>query len=101
MGEAVSIKQARELSDRIEAATRFIADMGEAGDSSFTWPAVLDSTSNEFNTLFGAWPTRFYVAEGSTLTFKIELDFERKFDVGDLRAFITQRVAHGSQTDTY
>ena len=36
-----------------------------------------------------------------SLTFKIELDFERKFDVGDLRAFITQRVAHGSQTDTY
>jgi hypothetical protein len=50
--------QAATMDERRGAAAQFVASTG------FEWPLVCDGMDNEFNRLFGAWPTRFYVVEG-------------------------------------
>lgn len=67
MGEAVSIRQATALNERLAAANEFIEG------TKFSWPVVSDRMDNGFNKLFGAWPTRFYVVEDNRYVTRLTL----------------------------
>ena len=93
MGEPVPIQQARTLSDRVEAASRFKQETG------FTWDVLADGMDNGFHKTFGAWPTRYYVIYKGKLALKIELKDgvhtpnRKAYDIRDIRSCLDELIA--------
>jgi len=63
LGTVVQIKQHRVLDERISAAQMFIRDYD------FKVPLVVDSIENSFNSVFAAWPERFYIVHNDKLVY--------------------------------
>lgn len=63
LGTSVEIKQHRVLEERISAAELFIRDY------EYKLPLVIDSIDNSFNSIFAAWPERFYIAHNNKLAY--------------------------------
>jgi len=63
LGNAVQIKQHQTLDERIFAAKSFIQNYD------FKVPLVVDSIENSFNSIFAAWPERFYIVHDNKLAY--------------------------------
>jgi len=63
LGNAIKINQHKTLEDRIAAAKSFI----EAYQ--FSVPLVVDGIENPFNSIFAAWPERFFITHNRKLVY--------------------------------
>jgi len=84
IGMKISYNQTHSLEERAKVARDFIRD------NNYEFPIVLDEPPrNAFDTLFAAWPLRFYVIENRRVTFICEpygeyiliSDLERYFNL--------------------
>jgi hypothetical protein len=42
-------------------------------NTAYMMPIVVDTMSNQFDELFGAWPVRFFIVKNNVLVFKVIL----------------------------
>lgn len=66
-GSPVHVAQHRTIDDRLEAARAFVRDYNLT-----QFPMVVDPIDNPFDTVFAAWPLRFYVVRDGILEFKAQ-----------------------------
>jgi hypothetical protein len=69
-------RQHATLQDRLAA----IAKLKTSLPSLANLPTYADSMHNDFQTLYGAWPTRFYLFQGCSLALQADASGDAHFD---------------------
>jgi hypothetical protein len=71
VGKTISFcDQPKTLSERCALARQY------SEDNTLTIPVAVDSMNNEFESMFAAWPVRFYVVKDGELVFKAQPNIE-------------------------
>lgn len=81
------IKQHKTLDERCAIASKFKSDFSVHPRVSF----VTDAMTNEFNHAYASWPFRFWVIDGSAVTFK-PMPKNCTYELGELQTHLEQRV---------
>jgi len=72
VGKTISFcDQPKTLSERCELARKY------SYDNNMTIPVVVDTMDNAFESVFAAWPVRFYVIKNGELVFKAQPNKEQ------------------------
>jgi len=84
IGSDVCYKQTKCLEDRCTVAKNFISD------NQYEFPIRIDAPpADKFNSLFAAWPLRFYVIDGKTSTMNYICEpFGDIIAVSDLHSYL-------------
>jgi len=79
MGNTYSWNQPQVIEDRLLLAQRFVSEMN------YLVPVACDTIDNEFNSIFSAWPERYFILQEGRLAFKAMPKFETH-DFNDVEA---------------
>ncbi|GMI51026.1 hypothetical protein TeGR_g12658 [Tetraparma gracilis] len=91
-GEPVSVKQPRDLGERIAVCGEMLEKLGLEGGGGFQVALDDPAGGNAFGEAYSPWPIRMYVVEGGVLQF-ISEPRGCSHDVGELREWLEGR--HG------
>jgi len=84
MGDEILVdRQPVEIEERCQVACEF------KRNTNYKMPMVVDTMDNHFDTLFGAWPVRFYVVQNNTLVFKAQPNDSHSYDLVDVYDYLT------------
>jgi len=71
--------QPKTIKDRLQLALQF------KSEKRLTLPLFIDTTDNQFQKEYSAWPFRYYVIQGNRLFFKAEPDvISLRYDISEL-----------------
>ena len=80
-GVPVILNQPKTDEERLRAAEAFV------GRYEFRWPMVVDPIGEPFDSVYCAWPLRFYVVRDGTLVYKAQPK-DCSYDIGHLWRFL-------------
>lgn len=89
----VIINQPKTNEERLDVAQRFVERY------QFQWPMVIDPIGEPFDSVYCAWPLRFYVIENGVLTYKAQPK-DCSYDISHLWAFLQQLSQAQAQSQT-
>jgi len=79
LGTKFCYNQPKTMERRLEIANNFMNDFN------VELPMLADTMDNEFDSIFAAWPERFYIVQGKQVVFVGEPTSEFGFDRNELR----------------
>lgn len=83
LGNHCVVNQHRTAFERITAARNFVARFG------YNCPMFADTIDNEFNSLFAAWPERFFIVQNNTLQLVAMPSMNNEgFDIGEVNRWL-------------
>lgn len=83
MGDDVVLdKQPTQMEERCQVACEFQTN------TEYKMPIAVDTMENQFDSLFGAWPVRFFIVQNNVLVYKAQPNSEHTYDVQELRKWL-------------
>jgi len=83
MGDDVLLeRQPTEMGERCQVACEF------RENTSYMMPMVIDTMTNQFDELFGAWPVRFFIVQNNVLVFKAQPNSGHTYDLEEVRNWL-------------
>lgn len=84
MGDDVLVdRQPTEMLERCQVANEF------QHNTNYMMPMVVDTMENHFDSLFGAWPVRFFIVQNNTLVYKAQPNGEHTYDLQEVRDWLS------------
>jgi len=84
MGDDVLVDcQPTEIRERCQLASEF------QDNTHYMMPIVVDTMMNHFDSLFGAWPVRFFIIQNNILMFKANPNSRHTYDLQEVRSWLS------------
>jgi len=83
MGDDILVdRQPTKMEERCQVACEF------QNNTEYMIPIVVDTMQNQFDSLFGAWPVRFFIVQNNVLVFKANPNSEHTYDLQEVRNWL-------------
>lgn len=80
MGDNVVVAhQPTQMDERCQLASEF------QHNTQFMLPIVVDTMHNQFDSLFGAWPVRFFIVQHNVLVFKAQPNSDHTYELKEVK----------------